>query len=166
MNAAMPAQGLARVKTHLQERRDGDPHWFGEWLGIFLSFEGSAANHCGPACWRPLDPLARALWRADYARIAAMSGTMPMMFMIRVRLYARTCKAISVATRQRLHQEVGCHPGLDGAGAEGMLDRLTPLTHLLGVSSSRRWTASTTCSCSQRVIRAPCRWCGAFIPQA
>ena len=31
---------------------------------------------------------------------------------------------------QRLHQEVGCsHPGLDRA--EGMLDRLTPLAHLL-----------------------------------
>ncbi len=31
---------------------------------------------------------------------------------------------------QRLHQEVGCsHPGLDGA--EGMLDRLAPLAHLL-----------------------------------
>ncbi len=31
---------------------------------------------------------------------------------------------------QRLHQEVGCsHPGLDRA--EGMLDRLAPLTHLL-----------------------------------
>jgi hypothetical protein len=33
-------------------------------------------------------------------------------------------------TRQRLHQEVGCaHPGLDGA--EGMLDRLAPLAHLV-----------------------------------
>ena len=31
---------------------------------------------------------------------------------------------------QRLHQEVGCaHPGLDGA--ERMLNRLTPLAHLL-----------------------------------
>ncbi len=31
---------------------------------------------------------------------------------------------------QRPHQEVGCsHPGLDGA--EGMLDRLAPLAHLL-----------------------------------
>src|SRR4051795_11837444 len=31
---------------------------------------------------------------------------------------------------QRLHQEVGCaHPGLDRA--EGMLDRLAPLAHLL-----------------------------------
>src|SRR6266550_1180798 len=31
---------------------------------------------------------------------------------------------------QRLHQEVGCsHPSLDGA--EGMLDRLAPLLHLL-----------------------------------
>src|SRR5207342_3761618 len=33
---------------------------------------------------------------------------------------------------QCLHQEVGCaHPGLDRA--EGMLDRLAPLTHLFGM---------------------------------
>jgi len=34
----------------------------------------------------------------DYAFIAAMSGWTPMMFMTRVRLYASTCRAISVAT--------------------------------------------------------------------
>ena len=38
------------------------------------------------------------------------------------------------------HQEVGCsHPRLERP--ERMLDRLAPLAHFFGCSSSRRWTS-------------------------
>jgi len=61
----------------------------------------------------------------NYALIAAISGLVPMMF---ISQYVQ--RHLGGNPWQRLHQEVGCaHPGVDRA--EGMLDRLAPLAHLL-----------------------------------
>ena len=55
---------------------------------------------------------------------------MPMMFMTRVRFRRSVLRHVAADPWQCLHEEVGSpRPSLDRA--EGMLDRLTPLTHLL-----------------------------------
>jgi hypothetical protein len=62
---------------------------------------------------------------SPYALIASISVPVPRILITRFKLYARTCKLISVRhPRQRLGQEVTrSHPGLERA--EDMLDGLS-----------------------------------------
>lgn len=89
----------------------------------------------------------------NYVLIAAISCLVPTIFMTRVRLWASTCRAISLATRgSRLHQEVR-RPHARNMVPKGCSTVSRRWRMASGSSSSLRRTASSTCSCSQRLIR-------------
>src|SRR5882757_5956920 len=124
-------------------------------LSIFLLYRvwSQSRRYLGPALSDLNGHTARTTVHAPQARIAARSGLIPTMFITRVRLYASTCSAISVATFGSVFIRKCVAPIRIFSVPNGCSTVSRRVRIASGFLSRRACTASTTYSCSHRLMR-------------